>query len=79
MYTHNQENRSQLHPIPVSLLPYVTKFCKKSNKYLIRPKTSRAGADDNYFEVDQLAMKNFPTVTIKILDAKNTKNIDFYI
>ncbi|CAI2367063.1 unnamed protein product [Moneuplotes crassus] len=77
---YNQHRKkSKLYPIPVSLLPFVTKQQKGTKKLLIRPNTSRAGADDKYFEVDQLAMKNFPTVTIKEMHAKNETTLDMYI
>ena len=55
------------------------KVCKSSKKYLIRQKTNRVGADDNYFEVDHLAMKNFPTITIKTLEARSPNEAACYL
>lgn len=69
----------QLKPLAVKLLPFVTKACKETNKYIIRPKISRVGVGDSYFEFDHMLMKNFPTVAIKGLDAKDSELVDIYI
>jgi hypothetical protein len=71
--------RWQLQPIPVPLLPYVTKSCRETNKYVIRPKVSRVASEDSYFEIDHLLMKNFPTVSIKGVDVKDNSKFDIYL
>lgn len=69
----------QLKPLAVKLLPFVTKACKETNKYIIRPKISRVGVGDSYFEFDHMLMKNFPTIAIKGLDAKDSQSVEIYI
>lgn len=64
--------KTKLKPISYSLLPYVTKSCKETEKYVIKPKISRISNEDGFFEMDNMLMKNFPTITIKAIDAKET-------
>lgn len=69
----------QLQPISVPLLPFVTKSCAESKKYIIKPKFSRVGTETSYFEVDHLLVKNFPTVTIKGISVIDDSNFDIYL
>ena len=69
----------RLTPSSVYFLPYVTKVCKKSEKYIIRPKPTKIQSDEGYFEHDHLLMRNFPSITIKTIELKDNKKADVYI
>lgn len=69
----------RLTPISVPYLPYVTKICKKSEKFIIRPKLTKIQSDEGYFDHDHLLMKNFPSISIKAVDAKDGSKADVYI
>ena len=71
--------KKALKPIPFPLLPYVTKACKETEKYLVKPKISRVSSDEGLFEVDHMLMKHFPTVSIRSIDARETSRCDLYL
>jgi hypothetical protein len=72
-------NKLQLQPVPVPFLPYVTKSCKKSGKYIVKLKDTKTANEINYFDVDHLLVKNFPTITIRGIDISDPKHFYVYL
>ena len=70
--------KSVLQPLTYPLLPYVTKACRETDKYVVRPKL-HVSQGDSYFEIDHMLMKNFPMVTIRSIDAREASKCDVYL